>query len=221
MQEVRLFESILKPVPYFDSLNKAERLRGFTWRFLVLIGISIIVSAIASYFGFGTEEIMKNMDKASGERLEAAKIFFGIGNVVSGLLFPFFITIFFALYYWIFFEASFSQLFKLQMYPMFILVLEKVLNLPFFYFVGNHKELSPFGLGIVTQLLTDHPMLTTLISQFTIFQAWAAIIQIISLKKMSEKPLSTISLIVIGGHLIYILVVTIATLLIREVNIIL
>ncbi|MED4464458.1 hypothetical protein [Metabacillus fastidiosus] len=219
MQQVRLFESLFRPSVYFESLHKAEQTRGFMWRLLVLVGLSVILSILTSYLGFGTEGIMRNMDRAGSEKIETAKLFFGIGHILAGLIFPFLVIMFFTTYYWIFFELNLKELFKVQLYPMFILLIEKIANFPVFYFIGSHKESSPFGFGIIMQVLTEHPMLSVLAGQLTVFQFWAAIIQVIALKKMTENSLSKILLIVIGGHIIYIFAITIVTLLMREVNI--
>ncbi|WP_044747846.1 hypothetical protein [Bacillus alveayuensis] len=203
---VRLYEGVLHPNNHFSKISETKVVKGYIWRIIVLVLCSGLLSAMAAYLGFGTEDIMKKMDLVSASKLEWAKIFYGFGQILGGMLYPVFFILFFALLLWYFFrEIGIYKLFIIQLYPLFILIIEKLFALPFYYVLGVEKVSSPFGLGIIVQLLTNNNFLIHFASSITLFEIWAAFIQIRALKSGSEKPLSFIANVVISIHLLLIL----------------
>ncbi|AZU60382.1 hypothetical protein [Neobacillus mesonae] len=217
MHQVRLIEGTFQPSAHFIGLKETEQVKGISLKIAVIIGSSMLVSAVGAYLGAGTEEIMKSMDTVGREKLEFAKLIFGIGEVLSGLLSPLFIMFFFALFFWPFFsQMNFGKILSIQLFPAFLYTVEKLLNVPLFLLLGISKESSPFGLGVLTQLITNQTYLVNLFSQITIFQIWSACLQVIAFRKMSDKPMSLIVLIVIFTHIIYMLLVTTSITLIQD-----
>ncbi|MFC0272313.1 YIP1 family protein [Metabacillus herbersteinensis] len=223
MQQVKLLQGLFQPASYYDKQLQTEKSPAFLWKLLAIIGVSTLLSVIASYLGLGTEEIMKSMDKVPPNKLEAAKLYYGIGSTLSGLLFPLFMMLFFATFFWLCTnEESFKGLFTLQFYPITILVIEKLFNLPFYYFTGAKIELSPFAFGPIAQQLTDNSFLILLLSHVSIFLIWAATLQVIALKKATTTRSNAFLItVVIVVHILYIFIATGATILIREIGIVL
>ncbi|GHH99595.1 hypothetical protein [Neobacillus kokaensis] len=220
MHQVRLIEGTFQPSTHFVELKQTEQVNGLSLKIAVIVGLSVLASAVGAYLGVGTEEIMISMDAVKREKLEFAKLIFGIGEVISGLFSPLFIMFFFSFFFWpLFGRVSFKKIISIQLYPAFLYTVEKLLNVPLFLLLGIGKESSPFGLGVLTQLITDQTYLVNLFSQITIFQVWSACLQVIAFRKMSDKPMSLIVLIVIFTHIIYMLLVTTSVTLIQDLGI--
>lgn len=222
MQQVKLLEGLFQPASYYDNQLQTEKSPAFLWKLLAIIGLSTLLSVVASYIGLGTEEIMKSMDKVTPTKLEAAKLYLGIGNTLSGLLLPLTMMLFFATFFWLCTsEVNFKGLFRQQFYPITILVIEKLFNLPFYYFSGAKIELSPFAFGPIAQQLTTNSFLILILSHVSIFLIWAAILQVIALKKATTRSTAFLITVVFVVHLLYIFIATGATILIREIGIVL
>jgi hypothetical protein len=220
MHRVRLLEGTFQPFTHFEKLKQAEQVKGLPLGIAVIIGLSLLLSLFGAYLGIGTEEIMRMMDKVEKDRLEFAKLYFGAGEIISGLFFPVFSMLFFSLFYWLFFkQISFINIFTIQLFPAFLFIIEKMLNFPLLYLLGIGKESSPFGLGVLIQLISEQPFLVNFISHLTIFQIWAACLQIIAFRKMSDKTLKLITWTVLFAHVIYLLIVTTSTILIQNLGI--
>jgi hypothetical protein len=203
---IQLIRGIIQPYYHFSQISQAEEVKGSIWRLFVLILCSGLLNGLAAYFGLGTEEIMKNMNTITTTKLEWAKVLFGIGHVLGGMLFPVFFMFFFSILFLSFFkEVRFDRLLVVQLYALFILIIEKLLNIPLYFVLGIDKTLSPYGLGIIIQLITDNTFLIHFLSSINFFQVWAAFIQIIALKVISEKSLSFITSVVFGLHLLFII----------------
>ncbi|MRX56154.1 hypothetical protein GJU41_19535 [Bacillus idriensis] len=220
MYQVRILEGLLNPITHFEKLHQSEKVKGLSLRIATLIGLSLFLAAGSAYLGIHTEEIMKLMDTIGREKLEFAKLLFGIGGLLSGLLSPVFTILFFTLVYRVFFyDIGWIKLFTIGLFPAFLLFIEKVLNFPLFYFLGIDSESSPFGFGVLIQLISEQAFLVNALSHITIFIIWSAWIQIIALKKMSDKMMKSIVGIVIFAYFIYILVTASFVLLTQNLGI--
>lgn len=219
MHQVRLLEGIFQPLTYFEKHKQSEQVKGLPLRIALIVGLSLLLSAVGAYLGIGTEEIMKMMDRIERDRLEFAKFYFGVGNVLSGFIFPLFIMFFFSLFFWPFFNhIRFINIFTIQLFPAFLFTIEKMLNVPLLYLLGISTESSPFGFGVLIQLISEQPFLVNFISHLTIFQIWATCLQIIAFRKMSNKTMKSITGTVLFAHFIYILIVTTSTILIQDLG---
>ncbi|MDR0139578.1 hypothetical protein RFW18_17630 [Metabacillus idriensis] len=222
MHQVRILEGLLNPFAYFEKLHESEKEKGLLLRIAALIGLSLLLAAGSAYLGIHTEEIMKLMDTVGREKLESAKLLFGIGGLLSGLLSPVFTILFFTFVFRVFFyEIGWSKLFTIGLFPAILLFFQKALNFPLFYFLGINSESSPFGFGVLIQLMTDQAFLVNALSQVTIFLIWSAWIQMAALKKMSDKTMKSIIGIVIFAHFIFILVTAAFVLLTQNLGILL
>ncbi|MBD1379367.1 hypothetical protein [Metabacillus arenae] len=221
MIEIRLFKGIINPGVYFEEFRNGEHIKGFFTKLMLVLGLSIIIALISSYAGIGTEQIHWYMDTTKNEKLEMAKVLFGIGHLVSSLLFPLVYMFFFTVMYWIFFhDIPFKKMFFVQLFSVSLLLIEKYLLYPLQLFLGIGRESSPFGLGVLTQLLTDHSFMLHFISYFSIFFIWAAMVQLISLIKLSQRSVKYCLTIVVCMNLLYILCGTVFRIIIEELRII-
>jgi hypothetical protein len=219
MHRVRLLEGTFQPFTHFEQLRQSEQVKGLPLRIAMIIGLSLLLSAVGAYLGIGTEEIMKTMDRIDRQKLEFSKLLFGIGEVVSGLFFPLFIMFFFSLFFWLFFkQISFINILTIQLFPAFLFIIEKMLNFPLSYLLGISRESSPLGLGVLIQVISEQPLLVNFISHLTIFQIWGACLQIIAFHQMSDKKMKSIIATVLFAHIIYILIVTISNLVIQDLG---
>ncbi|MGE7595638.1 hypothetical protein ACQKMY_20995 [Peribacillus frigoritolerans] len=219
MHQVRLLEGTFKPFIHFEKIKQSEKVKGLPLRIAAIIGLSIWISAVGAFLGISTEEIMKMMDIIRRDKLEFAKLYFGVGEVLSGLFFPLLIIVFFSLFFRMFFkQVGFTKLITIQLFTAFVFTIEKMLNFPIFYILGINSESSPFGLGVLIQLISEQTFLVNFISHITIFQIWAACLQIIAFRKMSDKTMKSIIGIVLFANIIFMLILTTSTILIQDLG---
>lgn len=220
--QVRLLEGIFRPSKHFTYFANASTIRGFQSRFFLILIFYFVLAALSGYLGIGMEELMSKMDSVSEEKLEWAKVLFGLGEILKSILFPLWFMFLFstALTFYVQ-ELSYYKLWLLQIYPVTIFFLEKLVNTFIYLFLGIPFELNVFSLGPIFQLLTDDPLFLTLASKTTLFQLWAAIVQLISLKTSTEESYLKLIPIILLLYILFNSISAITSVVIQDVGIIL
>jgi len=185
--QIRVLEGIFRPNKHFTYFSKASTIRGFWFRLILLLISYIVIAGVCGYLGIGTEEIMQKMGNVSKEKLEWAKVIFGLGGVLQSILYPLWFMLLFSVAFSLYVDGlSYFKLLVLQIYPAFILLFEYLINTIIYIFSGIPYELSLFSLSPIVQLLTDEPLILALASKTTLFQLWTLIIQLTALKISTE-----------------------------------
>jgi hypothetical protein len=208
---IQLWRGILQPNLKFYQLRQAENVNGFFWRLIILSIVNGLLSGLSVYAGLDTEIFTKLVEKKSIETIEAMKFLFGVGSVLSGIISPIIVMYLSSLLIWTVLEdMEFYKITAIQLYVMFIGVLEKTLEIVFRLMTGVNSSSSLFGFGILTQLITENSLIIHFMNEITIFGILGVMIQIIALKICSSFSLRKITILVIA---IYIIVNLISSLL--------
>jgi hypothetical protein len=198
---VRLWKGIFQPYKFYQ-LREAEDVVGFFWRFIALFMFSGLLSGFSVYTGLDTETFTRLLGKETTETIETMKFLFGIGSVLHGIISPMIVLYVSSLVLWFFLkEIEFHKIMTIQLYVIFIKMIENTLWIIFRLITGADTLSSPFGLGVLAQLATDQPFVLHLMNSMTIFGIWAIVIQILALKICSSLSIQRISIFVIALYL--------------------
>lgn len=183
--------------------------KQFLVRFSLAWLVSILLFGFYGYFGIGTELYSEQLGVVKESRLESAKAIYFIGKILAGILFPFVYTFFFTVLFWIVCEEeTFGRVWKLQLVPLVITLIGKIVELPTLLILRLPEHSSPFGLGVLTQIWTNQIFIVELLSSLTIFSVWAGFMQYIIFHKGEGIGRNKTLFIVIVSNILYILLIS-------------
>jgi hypothetical protein len=163
-----------------------------------------------------TERFTPLIGKMPEGYIETAKLLFAAGVIGHGLIAPMIVMYVTSLLIWLIIRGKvpFDKIMTIELYAMFIYVIEHALFLLFRLMTGANIFSSPFGLGIIAQLAFDHLFLIHFFQSITIFSIWSLMVQTIGLticSSMSKWSVLTIVAIVylfirLAASLIFVMV---------------
>jgi hypothetical protein len=183
MFQVRLWHGILRPSTAFTELQQAETVQGFFRRLAILSLCNALLSGLGAYMGLDTEGFTPLIGKMPDGYIETAKLLFAAGAIGHGLIAPMIVMYVTSLLIWLIIRGKvpFDKIMAIELYAMFIYVIEHALFLLFRLMTGANAFSSPFGLGIIAQLASDHLFLIYFFQSITIFSIWSLTVQTIGL----------------------------------------
>lgn len=205
---VHLFKGIFNPSTFSYQIEKAEEIRGLWKKVVILLLSSILLSAIASYYGVGMDFLSKEITEIPAQELEAKKLFAGIGKLFWGAGYAAFVLFGWSIILWALMDLQYKKLVVIQLVVLVILLIEKAILLPFSIFVGISPEFSPFALGVIARYFTSNMIVVYILSHLSIFKIWVIIFQYICIKRMSEKSPKVIFILIVCVNLFFWLVST-------------
>ncbi|KOP71969.1 hypothetical protein ACFFHH_02020 [Cytobacillus solani] len=205
---VQLIKGLLHPSNFSYQMEKAEEIRGLWKKVVFLILSSILISAIAGYYGVGLDILAKEITGIPQQELEAKKVIAGIGKVIWGAGFAAFVLFGWSIILWALMDLPYKKLVVIQLFVLIILLLEKAVLLPFNVSLGISSEFSPFGLGVMARYITSNMIVVYLLSHISIFKIWVIIFQYVCIKRMSEKNPKVIFILIVCVNLFFWLIST-------------
>ncbi|WP_243292806.1 hypothetical protein [Bacillus sp. FJAT-47783] len=219
---VRLLQGIFHPFQHFIYFSRASTIHGFRRRFFFIMFLFLLLGCIRAYFGMGTEEFMREWDAVSTDKIEVAKIVYGLGEIIQSILYPLAFMLLFSTTLTLYVdELPFKKLWVIQLYAVMILFIEKTLSTAIYYYFGIFPEWNVFSLGPIVHLVTDYPLLIILASKTTVFHLWAAFIQLVSIKISSKQSYVKLIPCLLLLHFLFISIDAISTALLQDLDIVL
>lgn len=203
MYQVRLLKGVKEPYITANQLEKAETITGFWKKLGLLFIMTIILSAVAAYFGIGNEILSKNLGDAE---FEATKGLFAIGQIILSIVTTTIILLLPSLFFWAISDIEWKKYIVLQLFVIMILLLEKAIVIPLTIALGITEVSNPFSLGIIGQYITNNEIILSLLAQITIFKIWTIVLQFKYIRVFTELSAKRIALYLIVFHLIVIVV---------------
>ena len=174
--------------------------------YLGLLLYSLFIFGLYGYLGIGSENLSAYMENLKDSRWEMAKFIFLVGKLVAGLVYPFIFTLFFTVLFWIVFEEmSFWGVWKLQLMPFMVMLIAKSLDLVFLLVLRVPEHSSPFGLGVITQLITPQIFWIELASNITLFVLFSAYLQYVIFHKSLHFSKKRVIISVSASWILYVL----------------
>ncbi|KYD16947.1 hypothetical protein ABET52_07510 [Saccharococcus caldoxylosilyticus] len=204
-------KEILHPKIAFAQLREAERVKNVILVALLLLLMNVILSLLRAYFGIGTEELTKHLDRYTGEQFAFLQLLFAFGHALGGLCVPLLFLFISSIIYYLLFDIDFVKLLTIQLPILLIFLLEDLFLFPFQLFFGVKDLFSPFSLGVWGPYITKHAFIWALLRTVSLFSIWAISIQIIALRSLTEKSVQRIAMIVIAVYLFFALLAAAGT----------
>lgn len=181
----RIFH-LFKPATTFYQLQKAETIYSLKWRILLLFFLSTVIFAVQGYYGIGSSSISTTLTLDPKNIYEWHKALFIIGKLLSGIAYASCILFVPALLFNMMTEVSFYKLVVLQVFVLFILLIEQITYIPLLLLLHLDWYSSPLSFGIIGQYITKIPFLIALFGCISIFKIWGMYIQFTGLRVLSE-----------------------------------
>jgi hypothetical protein len=196
-------KEIFHPKVAFAQLREAERVKNVTIVVLLLLFFNVVLSLLRAYFGIGTEELTKHLDRYTGEQFAFLQLLFAFGHALGGLCVPLLFLFISSIIFYLLFDIDFVKLLTIQLPILLIFLLEDLVLFPFQLFFGVKNLFSPFSLGVWGPYITKHAFIWALLRTVSVFSIWAISIQIIALRSLTEKSVQRITMIVIAVYLFF------------------
>ena len=202
MYNVRLLKGLREPYLNAQQLVKGETITGFWKKTILLLFLTILVSAVTAYFGIGNEILSKQLNESTNTEFEAAKSLFAGGQILWSLLAALLIITIPSLFFWALSDREWKKFIVVQLYVLTILLFEKVITALFTIFLGLPDLSNPFSLGVMGQTITDNNSILELLSQITVFKIWVIVLQYKYIRVLAERSRFFTALAVIGFNVI-------------------
>jgi hypothetical protein len=198
-------KEIFHPKIAFAQLREAERVKNATIVVLLLLFFNVVLSLLRAYFGIGTEELTKHLDRYTGGQFAFLQLLFAFGHALGGLCVPLLILFTSSIIFYLLFnfDIDFVKLLTIQLPILLIFLLEDMALFPLQLFFGVKDLFSPFSLGVWGPYITKHAFIWALLRTVSVFSIWAISIQIIALRSLTEKPVQRVAMIVIAVYLLF------------------
>ena len=200
-------KSVLLPRDKVTELRSVMTKTQYILWFGGLLLYSMIIFGFHGYLGIGRENLSTYMETLKESRWETAKFIYFIGKLISGFIFPLLFTFFFTIIFWIVFEdLSFWRVWKLQLIPLIVMLLAKTMELMIMIILRVPEHSSPFGFGVVTQLITTQIFWVELAANITIFVIVAVYFQYVIFHRSLHYTKKRVSITIFAAWFIYILI---------------
>ncbi|MBM7660000.1 hypothetical protein JOC85_000767 [Bacillus mesophilus] len=202
---VQVFRGFFDSKVKIQNVSQQEQLliKPILVKLSLLVGISVLLSAILGIVGYQSEEISKQVGQQSLEYIEALQFYHIVGIALKGLLTPVFYLFFSVLLtYYLLKEIRVGVLVHIHLLFIWLILLNQMVELVLFYFWGIPAISSPISLGIVAQILLDHPLFIHILTEVNLIYIGGLVYLTILLQSVSTKQRVEIGLIVFLVHFI-------------------
>ncbi|RLQ96845.1 hypothetical protein [Falsibacillus albus] len=201
--QLRFFKGLRHPNDQFHQLEKAETIYDLRLRFFLLFAASVLIFAVISMFGLGTNEISGEVNILTNSQFEWEKFLFLLGRILLGFIFPALYLYLMSLWFWIWTDADYRKLMVVHSFVLMILLTEQVIHTIFVVWLGLGWFSSPLSLGVIAQSLDFPKWLIAFLGCITVFKIWALTLQYIGIRKLARTNRAVTILLVLSIHLIY------------------
>ncbi|MFC7684616.1 hypothetical protein [Ureibacillus sp. GCM10028918] len=187
--QFRFWHSLLNPSKLAFALDNQEQdyhIKGYRYRFYVLLGLTVLFFVVRGIWGMGTENLTHLFAANLEEEYIVSRYLSVIGAAIKGLLFFVFHYYFISLCLSILTDHSFKAISKIQLFVIASILVEKVIVFLVFSMSGFTTAISFLSLGPVSTYLTDDSFVIFFFNQLTIATAATIFIQYIFLSKWEE-----------------------------------
>jgi hypothetical protein len=202
---VQVFRGFFYSKVKIQNVSQQEQLliKPIFVKLSLLVGISVLLSAIFGIVGYHSEGISKQVGQHSMAYIEVLQFYHIVGIALKGLLTPIFYLFFSVLLsYYLLKEIRVGVLVHTHLLFIWLILLNQLVELLLFYFWGIPAISSPISLGIVAQILFDHPLFIHLLSEINLIYIGGLVYLTLLLQSVSTKQRVEIGLVVILVHFI-------------------
>lgn len=192
-------------------IHKAEKV-GNLWKLsTLLVFFSIIIYAWMASLGMGSDLLSQGAPGLSELQYEQSKFWFVIGRILYAVLMAVFVLFIPALIFYLVTDIPYQKLVIMQQIVLLFMLIERVIWIPLFVYLGLDWYVSPLSFGIITSLLTEGTWLIYFFGAISLVQLGIIWFQIKYLSYLSTVSKKRIWINVISLHVFYWLIVSFVT----------
>ncbi|WP_246938992.1 hypothetical protein [Bacillus pinisoli] len=202
---VHVIRGIFQSKAYIQKVSEQEQvlIKPILLKTSLLVGMSLLLSTLLGLAGYHTEEISKLVNQTSMKEIEALQFYHVLGLGLKGLILPIlYVLLSSSLSYLFMREIKWGVLVHIHLLFVWFLLLNQAIELGLFYFFGIPSISSPLSLGIVGQILLDHPLFIHILSHINLVYLGGVLYITLLLKSVTSRKKLEIGLIVVGIHLL-------------------
>lgn len=206
-----LIKFFLWPEDHLYRIHKAEKVYNI-WRLSsVLVLLSAIIYAWMASLGMGSDLISQGAPGLSELQYEQSKLWFVIGRIVYAIFLAVFILFVPALIFNLVTDIPYQKLVIMQLIVLFMMLIERIIWIPLFIYLGLDWYVSPLSLGIIMSFLTEADWPVYFFGAISLFQIGIIWFQIKYLRYLSSVHNKWIWINVISLHILFWLIVAFLT----------
>lgn len=183
----RLLKGIFYPSYTKYQLRQAEKIQGLWLRVGLLILAFGFIYFIGAFYGVGNERLSKELITYSESGFESIKLLFAFGQTLWGLVFAAFMLFLPALFFWSVTEIPYSKLLTVQTFILFVLIIDKAINMSLAIGFGINQFSSPLSFGVIAQSLSNSELLISFLGSISLLHLWAIFLLYSYIKELTEK----------------------------------
>lgn len=188
-------------------IRKAEQINNLWKHSVILIFLTMIIYGWMGYLGIGTDIISSNIGSFNALTYEQSKFWFMTGRIVFGLLLALLLLFVVPLILRGLTEIPYRKLIVMQQMVLLVMMIERIIWIPLFLYLGLDWYASPLSLGIAAAYLTDIPWIIVFFGAISLVQIWIIWFQIKYISALSSIKKRWIWGSVLLLHIFYWLVV--------------
>lgn len=184
-------------------IHKAEKVYNIWKLSALLVLFSALIYAWMASLGMGSDLISKGAPGLSVLQYEQSKLWFVIGRIVFAILMAVFVLFLPALIFHLVTDIPYQKLVIMQQIVLSMMLIERIIWIPLFVYLGLDWYVSPLSFGIIVSFLTEAAWPVYFFGAISLFQIWIIWFQIKYLRYQSSIGKRWIWINVISLHLFY------------------
>lgn len=153
-------------------IRKAEKIRRLWIVSALLTFISVLVYIWMAYLGIGSDFISRGAVGLSPETYEAGKFWFLIGRAIYAVFIAVLVLFLPSLLFYLLTEIPYRKLMIMQQVVLVIMLIERLIWIPFMLLGGLDWYVSPLSFGIIASYVTGISWVIYFFGAISLFQLW-------------------------------------------------
>ncbi|KIL49797.1 hypothetical protein [Jeotgalibacillus soli] len=183
----RLFRGLWEPSDFLGSWKEAEVFIHIRRHIIALFLLGGLIFGLNGWIGIGSEYWSGQFVTLHGLTYDLQRLFFFLGRILLGLSYVGVLLLVPSLLYWMLIrDASFKKLVIVQIFPVFILLIEQLAFILLLIWQGINWYSSPLSWGVIAQLFIENDWTIYFLGSISIFKLWVMYWQFLSLRSVAQ-----------------------------------
>lgn len=198
-----IFRFLFSMDDHLFRIREAEEFKNIRKINLILVLCSIAIYGWMSYLGIGTDILSSNIYNYQASEFELNKFWFIIGRLIYGAFFAIFILFIVPFIIFGITEIPIQKLRMMQQIVLTVLLVERVIWIPLYVYLGLDWDVSPFSFGIIASYLVEVPWIISFFGAISLFQIWIIWFQVKFIKSLTSLKIQSIWISILLLHIFY------------------
>ncbi|TDL32856.1 hypothetical protein E2R51_09310 [Jeotgalibacillus sp. S-D1] len=193
----QLFRGLKDPYVFLENWKTNESFLHIRQHIMTIFILSAFIFGVSGWIGLETQDWSGQFITSFGLTYDLQRFYFFLGRIALGVLYVAILLYIPALLFWFLArDYSYRRIVTLQIFPLFILLLEQVSFIALMVLQGIDWVSSPFSWGVIAQMYVNHEWTVYFLASFSIFKIWVMYWQFLSLRYVTALKWWAVILIV-------------------------